>query len=176
MNKKNLKRLVLKGKTAVFIDWANVYGWKKSLKRSIDPKKLFDYLKSYAEIVDIGFYFGEDDHPKSKKFLSETRKIGYKVITKPVKYILIAEVDGQKIYRRKCDFDMETCIDVHKILNNAASFVFLTGDGDYEPLYKLLIELKKQVIVVYTPGHLGKEIQAMKKGVFKIELENLMDL
>ncbi|MDO8728836.1 MAG: NYN domain-containing protein [bacterium] len=174
--KTQYKKLILRGKATVFIDWANVYGWEKTLKRSINPKKLYDYLKTYTEVIDIRFYFGEDAHPKSKKFLSDTAKTGYKIITKPVKYILVAEISGQKIYRRKCDFDMEACIDVHKVLNSTASFIFFTGDGDYEPLYKLLIELGKQVIVVYTPGHLGREIQAMKKGIFKVELENLMDL
>ena len=29
------KELIFKGKTAVFIDWANVYGWRKSLRREI---------------------------------------------------------------------------------------------------------------------------------------------
>ena len=43
----------LRGKTAVFIDWANVYGWKNSLKFDIDLKKLFAYLKSYKEIKEI---------------------------------------------------------------------------------------------------------------------------
>jgi hypothetical protein len=48
----------LKGKTIVLIDWANVYGWFKKLKWEIDPKRLYDYLKSYPEIIDIRFYFG----------------------------------------------------------------------------------------------------------------------
>lgn len=99
------------------------------------------------------------------------------MITKPVKYILITEIEGQKIYRRKCDFDMEICIDVHQALKEKiGSFIFFTGDGDFEPLYKMLIELGKQVIVVYTTGHLGREIWNMKRGIFKVELENLMEL
>jgi hypothetical protein len=32
------------------------------------------------------------------------------------------------------------------------------------------------VVVVYTKGHLGKEIWKMKKGIFKVELENLLDI
>src|SRR3989338_4118689 len=94
------KKLILRGKAIVFIDWANVYGWEKTLKRSINPKKLYDYLKTYAEVIDIRFYFGEDDHPKSKKFLSDTAKTGYKNITKAVKNILIAEIkEKKKIFR-----------------------------------------------------------------------------
>ncbi len=167
----------LKGKTAVFIDWANVYGWEKSLKKEIDITKLFRYLKQYKEIANIRLYFGKDDHIKSVEFLKEAEKIGYIVITKSVKHIFIVEIEGQKIYRRKCDFDMETCIDVHKLLKEGIeSFIFFTGDGDYAPLYEMLVALRKQVIVVYTKGHLGREIWDMKIGVFKTELKNLMEL
>lgn len=42
-----------------------------------------------------------------------------------------------------------------------------TGDGDYQPLYRMLIALKKQVIVVYTHGHLGRETYRMSWGLYK---------
>jgi len=176
INSSPKKRFILKGKTSVFIDWANVYGWTKSRKREVDAEELFGYLETYPEIVDIRLYFGLDTHPKSEAFLKEVSQIGYMVVQKPVKYIQIVELEGQKIYRRKCDFDMEVCIDTHRAIKEGYdSFVFFTGDGDYEPLYKMLIGLQKQVIVVYTAGHLGREIWAMKKGIFKIELKNLMN-
>jgi len=53
------------------------------------------------------------------------------------------------------------------------SFVFFTGDGDFEPLYKLLIGKQKQVIVVYMYGHLGREIFKLKRGIFKVSIETL---
>ena len=171
---KTKKHLKLKSPSWVFIDWANVYNWKKSLKREVDPKKLYKYLKTYKEIEDIRFYFGKDKHKRSREFLKSMKKVGYKVVTKAVKYILVAQIDDQKIYRRKCDFDMEMCIDVHKALaKGVESFIFFTGDGDFEPLYKLLIKKKKQVIVVYMYRHLGKEIFQIKKGVYKISIETL---
>lgn len=102
------------------------------------------------------------------------KTVGYAVSTKPVKYIRIAEVQGKKLYRRKCDFDMEICIDVHKLLQkDYQSFIFFTGDGDFEPLYRLLIEQKKQVIVIYASGHLGREIWDLKKGIFKTEITKM---
>lgn len=172
-----LKQFHLKGKTAAYIDWANVHGWEKTLKHEIDPTKLFSYLKSYPEISDPRFYFGRDTHPKSSEFLDVIERMGYVLISKPVKYILTATIADQKIYRRKCDFDMEVCIDTHQALKEGyQSFIFFTGDGDYEPLYKMLIELHKQVIVVYTKKHLGKEIWEMKRGIFKVELINLLKL
>lgn len=83
-------RLKLKGKTAVFIDWANVYGWNRYGQKPIDPRKLHTYLKSYKEIEDIRFYYGLDKHPKSKQFLKKVKQIGFSVVTKDVKYIPVS--------------------------------------------------------------------------------------
>lgn len=175
MKKKQEFKLRLRGKSFVLVDWANVYGWKKSLKKAANPKKLYDYLRLYKEIKQIYFYFGTDNNRKSKSFLKQVAKIGYRVVTKPVKYILVNEINGQKTYRRKCDFDMEICIDVHQALKeNYDGFIFFTGDGDFEPLYKLLVKLRKQVIVVYVKGHLGKEVWEMKQGIFKVEMPKLV--
>ena len=172
-----MKHLLLKGKTVVYADWANVYGWRSSLKREVDARKLFAYLKSYPEVADIRLYYGEDRHPKSSAFLRECAQTGYTVVSKEVKYILIAEVEGQKLYRKKCDFDMEISIDVHNALEEGVeSFVFLTGDGDFAPLYRKLIALGKRVIVVYADGHLGREVWDIKKGIFKIEIDNLLEI
>jgi uncharacterized LabA/DUF88 family protein len=167
--------LKLRGKCVVYVDWANVHGWEKSLKREVNPQKLFSYLKTYAQIGKINLYFGTDKHPKSKAFISRVRKIGFGVTTKSVKYITVFDEETKKRFRfRKCDFDMETCIDVHRDLSEGVeSFVFFTGDGDFEPLYKLLIEKCKQVIVVYSPGHLGREIWNIQRGLFKIQLTHV---
>ncbi len=166
--------LKLKGKTAVFIDWANVYGWRKSLKKEIDPKKLYKYLRLYKQIKSINFYFGTDNNIKSINFLKIISKIGYKIITKPVKYITIAIINNQKVFRRKCDFDMEISIDVHEAIKDSyRSYIFFSGDGDFEPLYKLLINNNKQAIVIYAHGHLGKEVWNIKKGIYKKAVDRL---
>lgn len=171
------KTLILKGDAVVYLDWANVHGWEKSLKREIEIADLFAYLKTYPQIDDIRLYAGKDTHPKSVVFLEYAAAAGYAVTSKDVKYIFETEIGGQKIYRRKCDFDMEICIDVHEALSkNIRAFIFFTGDGDFAPLYEKLIRLHKQVIVIYSPGHLGREIWDIRKGVFKIQLKHLLDL
>lgn len=170
-----IKALKLRGNCVVYLDWANVHGWSKSLKREVDPERLFTYLKSYSQIERINLYFGTDKHPKSKAFIQKVKKIGFSVTTKQVKYITIFGEDTKKKFKfRKCDFDMETCIDVHRDLAaEAEGFIFFTGDGDFEPLYKLLIQKHKQVIVVYMHGHLGREIYRMNRGIYKISIEKL---
>lgn len=198
--------LKLKGKTAVFIDWANVYGWTRSLKREIDPKKLFKELKRYPKIKEIDFYCGLDKHHKSKEFLIDCQRIGFNVVSKEVKYIPISldsshfknltkevknsltsiknlnardiekilQILSRKVLRRKCDFDMEIGIDTHKAIQGAfETFVFFSGDGDFAPLYRLLIGLHKQVIVIFAHGHMGKEIYQIKKGIFTKAVDKL---
>lgn len=170
--RKLAKILKLKGKTAVFVDWANAYNWKDSLKWEIDLKRLFDYLKGYKEIKEISFYFGTDEHPASKQQIQEAKKIGYRVITKPVKYLPVKD-KGIMVWKRKCDFDLEIGLDCFERLERFNGFIFFSGDGDSATLYQRLVRRKKQVIVVYVRGRLGKEIWAMKKGIFKIELPRL---
>jgi len=168
----NLQKLKLNGKTAVFIDYANVYGWKKSLKKPVDVVKLYKYLKTYPNIIAIEFYYGSDVNKKSKDFLKEIKTCGFQLVTKPVKYIDISNTK-KPVLIRKCDFDIEICMSVYKHLERKIdSFVFFSGDGDLVPLYRYLIEHRKQVIVIYQSGHLGKEIWETKKGIFKTEITN----
>ncbi len=174
MNKKQPQELKLKGKTAVFVDWANVYNWKKSLSKPVDPQKLFNYLKKYPEVKSINFYFGTDKHPKSKKFIKEVKKIGYNVTTKPVKYIITGKVGETVIRQRKCDFDIEICMSIYEHLEKGYNaFVFFTGDGDFAPLYQFLIERNKQVLVIFEQGFLGREVWQIQKGLFKTQYSYL---
>lgn len=198
-------RFRLRGKTEVFIDWANVYGWVNRLNREVDPRKLYRYLKSYPEIGDLFFYYGLDKHPKSKQFLKKVKQIGFTVVTKEVKYIPVSidtshfkhvakeikeslntikhlktediknilQILNRKVLRRKCDFDMEIALDCFENLDEYESYIFFSGDGDFATLYKRLIEAKKQVIVVYAPGHIGREIWEIKRGIFKVNIQNI---
>jgi len=143
----NSQKLKLNSKTAVFIDYANVYGWRDKLANPVDPTKLFRYLKSYSKIKLINLYYGSDTNPQSKEFLKKIVKIGYNLTTKAVKYIIIGKIDGQIIKKQKCDF---------------------------ASLYTYLISHHKQVVVVYTKGHIGREIWDIKKGLFKIQIDQLL--
>src|SRR3989338_4750839 len=192
------RELKLKGETVVFIDWANVYGWKSRKQKPINPSNLYKFFKSYEEVSEILFYFGEDAHPKSKLFLRQIRKIGFDIITKPVKYIpvnldsshfksiskaikdtlttnkklaiedieQILHILDRKVLRRKCDFDIEIAMDVYRLMDTRKTFIFLSGDGDFAPLFKFLVDQKKQVIVIFGEGHLGKEVSRLGNRVF----------
>jgi len=94
METRKIFKFKLQGKTLVIIDWANVYGWfsdpnsRNYLGWEVDPKKLFEYLKSYPEIMDINFYYGvELDKPKSVAFKNEIEAMGYSHRSKEVKRV-----------------------------------------------------------------------------------------
>lgn len=110
--------LKLKGKILVCIDWANVYGWFKGLGWKIDPEKLFKYLKSYPEVVDIKFYYGTDDNAKSKKFLEEIKGIGFNLRTKDVKLV---PVNLDKTYLKTLFGEVKALLDNAKQANSQMS-------------------------------------------------------
>jgi uncharacterized LabA/DUF88 family protein len=94
METRKIFKFKLQGKTLVIIDWANVYGWfsdpnsRNYLGWEVDPKKLFEYLRSYPEIMDINFYYGvELDKPKSVAFKNEIEAMGYSHRSKEVKWV-----------------------------------------------------------------------------------------
>ncbi len=165
--------LKLKGQTAVFIDWANVYGWKDSLKYKPDPKAIFNYLSAYKEVKDIRFYYGEDSNDQSRDFLKEIKNMGFTLITKPVKHIVVGTVENTVIKKRKADFDLEIGLDCFENLHNYQTFVFFSGDGDFSTLYERLIKNGKKVIVIFEQGHLGKEVWNITKGLFKTQFSYL---
>lgn len=172
---KEKKTLKLKGKTAVFVDWANVRGWEEKLKWEIDLGKLYQYLKSYKQIKEFRFYFGTNTHPASKEQIKQAREIGFKVITKSVKYLPVKD-KGIVLWKRKCDFDLEIGLDCFETLDKFDCFIFFSGDGDFATLYERLVKRKKQVIVMYARGTLGREVFAIKTGVYKFDVKRIKHL
>lgn len=172
-------RFKLKGNTLVCVDWANVYGWQKKLKWRIDVYKLIKYLKTYPKINKIKFYFGTDTTKESQNFIlsiKNTEDKIFQVVTKNVKYVPVDAIDSnhnKEIKRRKCDFDVEITRDA---LNNASdfeTFVLMSGDGDYAPLIDDLIKKGKSVVLIFAPGHKGKEYGDFKNGLYLCSVKRI---
>jgi uncharacterized LabA/DUF88 family protein len=77
------------------------------------------------------------------------------------------------VNRRKCDFDVEISCDVYNNLNRLNTFLLFSGDGDYAYLVEDLIKKGRKVIVVFGPGHKGKEYDKIKKGLFLCSVDKL---
>lgn len=87
---KFLDKKIFKGKTNIYIDWANVFHWQPRLGWHIDVKRLQQFLSSFNQINSIKIYHGyfESDE-SSKKLLLDWESWGLEVIKKPAKEISI---------------------------------------------------------------------------------------
>ena len=66
------------------------------------------------------------------------------------------------VMRRKCDFDVEIARDVFNLSNDFEHLILFSGDGDYAALVEdLTVEKGKKVIVVFAPGHVGREYEKL---------------
>lgn len=82
--------LKLQGRTAVFIDYANIKSWVLDRGFFIDLKILYDALRA-AGIEKIIFYYGNDpQRPVSFAFLNKLRTFGFEVVTKQVRYLRLS--------------------------------------------------------------------------------------
>ena len=73
----------------------------------------------------------------------------------------------EPVKRRKCDFDVEIARDVFNFSNYFESLILFSGDGDYAALVEdLTINKGKKVIVVFAPGHKGKEYEKISVSAF----------
>jgi uncharacterized LabA/DUF88 family protein len=89
--------------TCIYIDRANVLWWQMKLGRHIDPKRLYQLLRSFSSIKDIRRYFWTLTWDKdSEKNIAQMIATWYKVSTKPVK-IMYHSLDMTSIDEKSPD-------------------------------------------------------------------------
>lgn len=145
-------------KTYTFIDASNIiYGTRDEGWR-VDFKKLYKYLKERYECDKIYYFAGEDQkNIPQQKFYRLLTKIGYDLILKPVK--LYKQEDGRVIKKANCDVDLTFYTMRDKNLFKRG--IFLTGDGDFEVLFKYFLLQKKKIIVIANGKRTAKEIRQL---------------
>lgn len=159
-----IKKLV-KGKTAVFIDAANIYYSCKTLKWKIDYKKLLNYFKKNTELYRIAYYGAfNPENKRERKFLDFLEMIGFEVKIKKIKFI--KDKKDQKFGGyHKGNIDVDLTIDAIHYKDNYDTFVLLSGDSDFDSLIKYLKRHQKRCIVMSTKGHISIELLKQAKFV-----------
>lgn len=76
----------------------------------------------------------------------------------------------EPVKRRKCDFDVEIARDVCNLSAEFETLILFSGDGDYSALVDDMVSKGKKVIVVFAPGHKGKEYEVLQEDVKKKSL------
>lgn len=84
---------------------------------------------------------------------------------------------SQPVMRRKCDFDVEIARDAFNLSDSFEQLILFSGDGDYAALVEDLVGKRKKVIVVFAPGHKGREYEDLTakgvRGFFLCTVSNL---
>jgi len=163
-------------KTYTVIDWANVYGWfsdptsKNYLGWEIDPKKLFEYLKSYPEISEVNLYYGvESAKSKSVDFKNEVEAIGYNNKSKEVKWVpaaLETTAHFKPLVRKLFDV-----LDNVKNTNSTISIRLYELSRKVEQLSKISIETSKPIFNITDEGQLKEIYDAIE--ALDIDLKKL---
>lgn len=170
MQKQNLK-------TKVYIDGANFFYIQKKLGWSLDWKKVKKFLEKDRNIVELRYYTGiKEDDEKMKKFLEYLEKLGYTIITKPLKVIKVPDDklkpkinEYHEVY--KSNFDVEISVDILIEKDSLDEIILFSGDSDFEYLVKKLKDLKKNVVIFASRGALSKELKS--EGSRFLFLENI---
>ncbi len=146
-------------KTYCFIDASNIIygtrddGWK------VDFDKLFQYLKNRYECDKVYYFAGIDKkNIKQQNFYKVLGKIGYDLILKKVK--IYVQPGGSSVRKANCDVDLTFY--AMRDLEKYDRSIFLTGDGDFEVLFKYILKIRKKVIVLGNAKRTAKEIKVIK--------------
>lgn len=155
-SKVSLIKNVVKGKIAVFIDAANIELSAKDKDWRVDYKKLYRWLRDLGKIRYVGFYTVRFDTPRHDAFLTLLKKTGYKLITKPLKFI--KDKSNKKGHMRKANFDVEIAVDVVVQKDSFDTLFLFSGDSDFAYLLKELKKIGKIVVVISMKHHIAKEL------------------
>ncbi len=151
---------IFKGKTAIFIDAANMFYSEKTLGWRIDFQRLANYLRQLASVTGLYYYTGvTEEYAKQRTFLKKLESFGYTVVTKEVKLIKLPDSS----FTTKGNLDVELALDAYMRRDTFSTFVLLSGDSDFAYLLDVLRQEGKHVVVVSTRGHISKELIARAK-------------
>lgn len=160
-----------KGKTAVFIDAANVFYAERTLGWRLDFEKLASYLKKETKLVEFRYYTGVVNTSEGQRsFLAKMRSFGYTVTAKDVKFI--RSRDGSHV--AKGSLDVELALDAYIARGRYDTLVLFSGDSDFAYLLQLLRKEGKRIIVVSTRGHVSRELIVLAKYLDLPKLRNLI--
>jgi|SRR3989344_4935505 len=155
-------------KRYAFIDVHNTRSTATVLGFSIDPQKLYNYLRfDKWSCSDVFWYAGRIETEKHEKERDKIEKIGYKIkdkITKFYKRISTFDVRCPECgheYKHinikrglpKANCDVELTVDCVEMAGPETEFLIFTGDGDFKYLAEKLCEKGSKVSLFSTRKH-----------------------
>jgi uncharacterized LabA/DUF88 family protein len=156
----------VKVKASVFIDGSNIYFAQKKMGKWLDWVKVKKFLKAKYKITSYKYYAGlRQSDQKTKSFLKKLLKIGFTVVSKPVK--VVTDEKGNKF--EKANFDVEMTADILLNLKNLDLVIIFSGDSDFAYLCELIHKDKKKVHFYASKRTLAWELRKTADKFFYLE-------
>jgi uncharacterized LabA/DUF88 family protein len=137
------------GRTALFIDGANLHATAKALGFDIDYKRLLAEFQRRGTLVRAYYYTAviEDQEFSSIRPLVDWLDYnGYTVVTKPTKEF----VDASGRRKVKGNMDIELAVNAMELANHIDQMVLFSGDGDFRSLVEAMQRHGVRVMVIST--------------------------
>lgn len=139
------------GKTALFIDGANIYASLKTLHTQMDYRKLLECFDRQANILRAFYYSALLPNPNNefdglRPLLDYLAYNGYHVVTKMAKKY--RNLDG--LEHIKGNMDIELAVDMMELAPFIETAVLFSGDGDFRYLLEAVQKRGVRVVVVST--------------------------
>lgn len=155
----------VKGLTCgVFVDGSNLFMGQKETGWWIDFKLFKKYLKNRYRPAFYSYYGGLDKKPSNdifrekakaqQRFYNKLNGWGFKVITKPLKYIKTD--NGTKT---KCDMDIEISLDIYDVLDSVDVVILVSGDSDFLTTVRRVHEKGKRLRIYSFKNKLSWELK-----------------
>lgn len=146
---------LVRGRTSIFVDVANVFYSQRTLGWRISYERLREYLAAECLIANAFVYTATDSsRPTQEKFLALLARAGYIVRTKPVKRIRTAS--GMDEW--KGNLDIELAIDMLDTASSYDTAILMSGDSDFATVVDRIKAKGKRIIVISCKGHVSKEL------------------
>ena len=165
-------------KIAIFIDgWNIARATRDHLGKEIDFRKLLDFFSRDAFLLRAFYYIGEAVEEEDKRrqigFLTWLRRNGYKVITKPIRFVINERGEQEQ----KADLDVDIAIDMFDLSDKVDRVVLLSGDGDFTKLIDRIgmKGVRTQVVAYWGRGKGPVAAELMEAADEFIDLEDIID-
>ena len=159
-----------KQKTVIFIDGSNTYFAQKKSGFWLYWVKVKHFFEKQYKVLEYCYYVGLRENDKGMdNFLHKLEKIGFKVITKPVKIILNER--GERL--EKANFDVEMTADILLYPRKFDTWILFSGDSDFAYLNNILKKLNKSMMIFSTRRTLAWELKLKTRYYFFDEIKDL---
>jgi uncharacterized LabA/DUF88 family protein len=146
----NLQTMSSDGKTALFIDGANLYATAKTLGFDIDYRRLLHEFRSRTDVLLRAFYYTaiseEQEYTSIRPLIDWLDYNGYSVITKATKEF----TDAYGRRKVKGNMDVELAVNAMELAGHIDQMVLFSGDGDFRSLVQAMQRRGVRVTVVST--------------------------